>query len=138
MSRMTMTAERFQAIVAAYGAEPRRWPDAERDAALAFLAAESRAQAWLDAERGLDAMLDLLAEPDVAARPHADTLHKRVMAGIAAPARWPSRTARVMWASLGLAACLAGGMLGVDLSLKSLSDVRAQSVLEQTAMIDTE
>ena len=31
-----MKAERFQAIVEAYGADPARWPEAERDAALVY------------------------------------------------------------------------------------------------------
>ena len=35
-----MTSERFLALVAAYGADARRWPEAERAAARAFAATE--------------------------------------------------------------------------------------------------
>ena len=38
-----MNAERFASLLDAYGAEPRRWPDAERDAAQAFARADPRA-----------------------------------------------------------------------------------------------
>jgi len=138
-----MTPERFRAIVAAYGAEAQRWPDSERAAALAFAAKDARAAAWLEEERGLDAMLDLLAEPHgFATGLNVESLHSRVMAGIDPPVAAPPARGQVLWAGLGvtlsLAACLAGAVLGVDLSLRGLSDVRAQTVLEQTAMIDTE
>lgn len=57
-----MRSERFEAMVAAYGAEPRRWPEEEREAALAFAATEAGA-AILAAERRLDALLDEAAVP---------------------------------------------------------------------------
>ena len=132
-----LTSERFRAIIDAYGAEPRRWPEAERAAAQAFAERHSQAvAAWLDEARGLDAMLDLLAEPvpaDV-----VEDLHYRAMARFTLPQAPRPRAVPVIWAGLGLAACLAGAVLGVNLSMKSLDDMRAQTVLEQTAMIDTE
>lgn len=57
-----MTPERFEALTAAYGADPRRWPEDERDAALAF-AAGPRAQAILARERRLDDLLDRALAP---------------------------------------------------------------------------
>ncbi len=128
--------DRFTAIVDAYGAEPRRWPEAERDAALALAASDPRAEACLDEARVMDAMLDLARDsltPEL-----EEDLHYRAMARFAPvpPARL--QRAPVIWAGLGLAACLAGAVLGVNLSLKSIDDVRAQTVLEQTAMIDSE
>ncbi len=130
-----LTPARFRAIIDAYGAEPRRWPDAERAAALAYLEANPQ-EAWLDEARGLDAMLDLLAEPVSAEL--VEDLHYRAMARFTLPQSTRPRAAPVIWAGLGLAACLAGAVLGVNLSMKSLDDMRAQTVLEQTAMIDTE
>ncbi len=131
-----MTSERFRAITEAYGAEPGRWPEGERAAALAFAAGHAGADAWLEAARGLDALLDLAHEPVTAEM--AEDLHYRAMArfAFAPPPQAVVRPAQVMWAGLGIAACLAGAVLGVNLSLKSLSDMRAQTVLEQTAMID--
>jgi len=50
-----MDQARLDAIVAAYGADPRRWPEGERAAAQAFVA-----QSGVDMRvaRGLDALLD--------------------------------------------------------------------------------
>ena len=36
----------------------------------------------------------------------------------------------------GLAACLAGAVLGFNVSLRSLDDLRAQTVLEQAQMVE--
>lgn len=54
-----LTAARFARILEAYGAEPRRWPEAERAAALAFLDARPElAKPMLEEARALDALLD--------------------------------------------------------------------------------
>jgi hypothetical protein len=53
-----MTSKRVEAILAAYGSDPRRWPDAERTAALALLARSPDGHARADAARALDAALD--------------------------------------------------------------------------------
>lgn len=89
-----MDKARFDAIIAAYGADPRRWPEDERAAALAFAAAADLRQA-----RALDAMLDLAPRPS----PPSDLLAARILAN-------RKRTPRLhpMWA---MAACMAGGVL---------------------------
>lgn len=71
----TMDLERFARIVDAYGAEPRAWPEAERDAALALCAASAEARRL----RADAAALDLaLAQADA---PKADrALEDRIMA----------------------------------------------------------
>jgi len=64
-----MTPDRFRTIVDAYGAEPRRWPATERDAAQAWVAAHpAEADAILAAAAPLDAWLsqDVTAAPDTA------------------------------------------------------------------------
>ena len=54
--------ERFTEMIDAYGAEPRRWPAAERSAALAFASADAAAAALLRDAAALDALLDAFAE----------------------------------------------------------------------------
>ncbi|MDV6331922.1 hypothetical protein [Asticcacaulis sp. 201] len=151
----SMNADRFQALIDAYGASPARWPEAERRAALDFLAGDPAAQARVDQARALDDMLDcvtavdhLRAELD---QPAFEAAINRYAAEFSLannvvrfPSPAPSRAPRrrmpwsVVWGTgIGLAACLAGAVLGVNLSLAGLSDVRAQTVLEQVAMIDT-
>lgn len=65
-----MTPERLNEIIAAYGSEPSRWPEAEREAAQSVLAAADIA--LLRDAAALDAALDAwgVAEtsPDLAAR----------------------------------------------------------------------
>lgn len=70
-----MSLERFAEIVAAYGAEPRAWPEAERDAALALCAQSPSAREIRDEAGALDA---LLADSEA---PKADlALESRIMA----------------------------------------------------------
>jgi len=53
-----MTLERLRALIAAYGANPARWPLAERPAAEAFLARSPEARAALADVEPLDTLLD--------------------------------------------------------------------------------
>lgn len=55
--------DRFRAIVAAYGADPKRWPEAERAAAEAILVADQQAAMAREAEAELDAALALDRAP---------------------------------------------------------------------------
>jgi hypothetical protein len=56
-----MKLDRFTELLDAYGAEPRRWPPAERAAAQAFLAVSAEARGRLAAAAALDALLDQAA-----------------------------------------------------------------------------
>lgn len=60
-----LSLERFRALIAAYGARPELWPDAERAAALALRDASPEARALFDEEVAFDATLGALPEPDV-------------------------------------------------------------------------
>ena len=60
-----MSTERALEIIAAYGADSARWPDAERDVMLALAAGDPRIAAALDDAHGLDALLGAWAR-DVA------------------------------------------------------------------------
>lgn len=73
---MDMTLERVREIVAAYGASAHRWPQAEREAALAFVAKSDEARALVNEALSLDLMLD--AAP--VAAPASSELVARIMA----------------------------------------------------------
>jgi hypothetical protein len=68
----SMTVQRLQQLLDAYGAEAERWPPEEREAALALLAHSTEAQVQQDKAARLDALLDLapVAQPstELAAR----------------------------------------------------------------------
>lgn len=70
-----MTQARFAALVDAYGADPMRWPAAERDAAEHWQASNVAAQAQLSDARGLDRVLDASELPVV-----SPTLERRLLA----------------------------------------------------------
>ncbi len=70
-----MTPDRLDAILAAYGAAPSHWPEAEREAAEALIARSEPARAKLAAAAHLDRLLD--AAPPV---PDADALAARLRA----------------------------------------------------------
>ena len=70
-----MTSERFQELLAAYGADPRRWPEREREGARAFLAADSERERLLFEARQTDAVLDAFT-----AAPVSHALRDRVIA----------------------------------------------------------
>lgn len=55
-----MDKRRLDALLDAYGADPARWPAAERNAAQALLASDPTAQARLEQARLLDRALDAL------------------------------------------------------------------------------
>jgi hypothetical protein len=105
-----MTAERFHTLVAAYGADPQRWPQHERNDALAWARAHrAEADAALDAALELDGWLarDMIAPP-------ARALVEQIVAS--APVRAePVRRRRFWWsgaafAGVGLAGALAGAL----------------------------
>jgi hypothetical protein len=73
---MAMTPERLAQILAAYGARPERWPEAERAAALALLRSDEAAGGTGEA---LDRVLDRFTVP----RPDA-ALVGRALGGFAA------------------------------------------------------
>ena len=117
-----MTEDRFRALAAAYGADPDRWPDAERSAAAAYLDARpAAAEAILVTERRLDAALAAYAtvEPSHALRERIVTSAPRE--------RRAGRVARWMaGAGLGLglaASCAAGVVAGLSLAPHSVTSL---------------
>jgi len=61
-----MKLNRFRQLLDAYGADPARWPEAERAEALALLARSRRARDAAEAARALDRLLDRAPPPHAA------------------------------------------------------------------------
>lgn len=55
---MTLSSERFTAIVEAYGTEPARWPTEERTAAMTYCATHPETQALMTEFRALNEILN--------------------------------------------------------------------------------
>ena len=135
-----MKAERFQAIVEAYGANPARWPEAERDAALAWAdQAGETAQAMLAEARALDLGLAGYTAP----LPDATAFDRALKGAEAALTPVPRSRGfrlpgfgrdRFRLASGLMAAACAGVMFGVTLTDRLTADVQADAVLYQATL----
>lgn len=138
-----MTAERFLALVAAYGADARRWPEAEREAARAFAAARPDVAGPALAEAdAADALLFASATPQASA-----ALRDRVIAAAGTgpkarggDRRWLDRLSLAFGAGWAVAAC-AGVIAGVMMTSHLTADAQADAVLYQASLLgvdDTE
>jgi hypothetical protein len=117
MSPCPITAARLDALIAAYGADPERWPEAEREAGRVALATARTDD--LHGAVQLDAQLDALALPPV-----SPDLRRRVLLAVA---REPRRAGvfsrlwlRELWEELGGARIAAPALamaLGAGLGL---------------------
>lgn len=134
---MTMDLERFEHLAGAYGADLRRWPEAEREAARLLLAADPRAGLVLGEADVLDALLSAAPRP---APSHV--LRERIIAD-AAGARL-GRTRRlwgpIAWASGAgwAAAACAGVAFGMVLTSQMTAEIRADTVLYQASLTATD
>jgi len=144
MIRKTMRSARFRALVEAYGVRPQAWPEAERQAALAFMARQpQKAQALMQDARETDALLDLSRPLQPSETLHWQTL-ARLMPGLQSSAEIlafarPVRPSPgfLLAAGLGLmAACAAGMIVGINIGLMSATEVRVEEVLASSSMID--
>ena len=138
-----MKIGRFQAILDAYGAAPERWPEDERDIALALSRSSIVAARALAQARTLDAALNEfgLAEvvPDAG---QVGFLHARIM-GATRPiavgrfSRWLGLdiTAAQIWPSMaGLAFAM---MLGFAVGIAGLLEIQSVSESEEATIITT-
>lgn len=102
-----ITAARIRTLAEAYGAEPSRWPEAERTAALDWIAAHPReAMDLLDGAGALDSLLDAWRLPQP-----AEALRTRILAPAPAVLRDARRRSFLLTLGGGAglaAACLAG------------------------------
>jgi len=122
-----MDLKRFEALAEAYGADLRRWPAAERDAADALMASQpDGARAVLSAAEALD---DWLA----ASPPPTPSFALRDAVAAAAPKARPQRSAIVWWLSgAGFAtAAMAGVIVGASALSAITADARADAVLAE-------
>ncbi|TAJ69994.1 MAG: hypothetical protein EPO51_20970 [Phenylobacterium sp.] len=128
-----MTPDRFETLAEAYGGDVARWPDTDREAAAALMAAEP---AW--ARDALARAADLDAALDGYAAPRGSTgLADRIAAGAPkARARW------VGWLlpagmGVGLAtACAAGVIAGAQLHAASSAPAASDADALVTAVGD--
>ncbi|MBU3969824.1 MAG: hypothetical protein KKE42_04495 [Alphaproteobacteria bacterium] len=133
-----MTSERFLAIVLAYGADARRWPEAERAAARAFVAAHPALAGPALAEAdAADALLheSRVAHPSMALRDRV--IASAAEAGLKARRegrRWLDRLALAMGAGWAAAAC-AGIVAGVMMTSYLTADAQAEAVLYQASLL---
>jgi hypothetical protein len=139
-----MTAERFLALIEAYGADARRWPDAERAAALAFAEARPEvARAALVEADAVDALLQEARAPAVSASLRDRVIASAAQAGLKARRegrRWLDRLALALGAGWAVAAC-AGVAAGVMMTSHLTADAQADAVLYQSSLLgvdDTE
>ena len=133
-----MTSERFLALVAAYGADARRWPEAERAAGQAFAAAEPETTRPALAEAdAADALLHAsrAVHPSMALRDRV--IASAAEAGLKARRegrRWLDRLALTMGAGWAAAAC-AGIVAGVMMTSYLTADAQAEAVLYQASLL---
>lgn len=115
MTREPMRPERFTALLDAYGADARRWPEEERKAALEYLMANPDARRLRQEAAELDRLLD-------AARPAAPTaaLRERVLAE--APVSRGSGERRFVAGALA-ASLLLGFVVGATLQPQTPAEV---------------
>ena len=122
MTRDGMTPERFEALAEAYGGDVARWPQGEREAAAALMAADpERARTALSAAAELDLALDAFAAPRASGE-----LAQRIAGG--APRARPRWRLWIAPAGMGAglaASCAAGLVLGVQLGATQTSALQS-------------
>jgi hypothetical protein len=135
-----MTPERFAALADAFGADLRRWPEADRNAAQALVQESTLARARLAEADALDALLDLSR----IAAPSAD-LRQRILATAPKPRATGPASARsrlLRWLSglgaIGILTC--GAVAGAAVvAVSGPSHVDADSLAglyDQTNSLD--
>jgi hypothetical protein len=108
-----MTLARLGELLDAYGAEPQRWPSAERAAAEALLQSEPRAAELQRSARLLDAQLDVFEVAEPSAHLQARVLEIPIRHA-AAPARFTFAPWRLI--ALALLPCALGFASGALLT----------------------
>lgn len=107
--------DRLAALIAAYGADAGKWPEAERNALTGAEPQDPALHTALEEARALDALLELGRDE----RPMPSALRERILAGLPRPvAAAAKRGARWAWMGAswaragGVAAALMVGMVG--------------------------
>ena len=133
-----MTAERFLALTAAYGADRRRWPDGDRAAAEAFAAAQPDLARLALAEADMiDTLLHRSPTPQVSTALRDRVLAAATSAGSKAHRAgrlWIDRLSLAFGAGWAAAAC-AGVVAGVVMTGHLTADAQADAVLYQASLV---
>ncbi len=125
----SMQPARFAEVLDAYGADPRRWPASERDAALALLASSPAARAQLQVAASLDAALDAHA-----VSPPSSALRAALIAAAPQPRRGWRQSLAELWFDLGgwqLAAPAFAASLALGALLPMWLDERATDLPDE-------
>ena len=128
-----MTPDRFSDLADIYGADLRRWPEAEREAGRALLAARPELNAVLQAAAELDDALDAfrVAAPSMALR---DRVIAQATMKTRAPRRgWMDRLKLALGAGWAAAAC-AGVAAGIVMSGHWSTDAQTDAVMYQASL----
>lgn len=132
-----MTSERFVALISAYGADARRWPESERTAAQAYLNAQPEAaRAALAEADAVDALLHAAPTPQVSIALRDRVIASAAEAGLKARKHgrlWLDRLALAFGAGWAVAAC-AGVAAGVIMTGHLTADAQADAVLYQATL----
>lgn len=122
-----LSQERFDALAAAYGADPERWPPGERAAARLRLQQDAAAEA-IRAAAALDRLLDLLPAP----APPDPHLRRRILAAAPTPRSGLAAWLGALWRELG-GARRAGPAFALSLVLGVLLAPLAASTADDEA-----
>lgn len=139
-----ITNERLIELIAAYGADPKRWPDNERDAAIAFMDANPKlAQTVMDDAQSLDQILDdgrkdvtntdFLAARILKAAQGLDDAENPANDMVGGPARLPKR--QPAWRSIAATLVITTGIgfaVGQSAAAKSARIAEAETLLSLT------
>jgi hypothetical protein len=120
-----MNIERFRTLVEAYGANPARWPEAERVAALLFAEQSAEARAALQEATAFDRLLD-----EAETQPATRALEDRILASFPERKRgaFAALVERVRWIPAAAVACSLVLGLAVGAALPSLAGVRDTAI----------
>jgi anti-sigma factor RsiW len=123
-----LSLDRAREILAAYGANPARWPTGERDALSALIAAQPELAQAVAQAQALDQALE--AWPQTHGQAEAID---RLMARAAVDTSSRSERPRWLWVGAGLSAAIAAGLAVAFVSGPSLSPPIAPTVATQAS-----
>jgi hypothetical protein len=123
-----MNLERFKILTEAYGADPARWPEPERVAALLFAEQSAEARQLLQDARTFDRLLD-----EAETQPATRALEDRILGAF--PERKPrvafANASRIRWIPAAAVVCslVLGLLVGAALPSVAVSDVALDPAL---------
>lgn len=130
-----MTLDRFSNLTDAYGADLRRWPEAERAGAKALLARDARAQLLRDEAVLLDGLLDAAPRPVVSHLVRERVLASASTAGLKTRPAWRFWSRLAWFAGAGwAAAAFAGVAFGFSVTGSLTETKRADAILYQASL----